>query len=116
MLRVVPINERGELDLEAYRTAAVGAHQDRGARARLERAGHDQSGRGDDRAGARARRRRAGRRRAGGAAHAVDVQALDCDFFVLLEPQDVRADRHRRALRQAGRCSRRCRRSRAAAT
>ena len=27
----------------------------------------------------------------------VDVQALDCDFYVFSGPQGVRADRHRRA-------------------
>ena len=31
----------------------------------------------------------------------VDVQDLDCDFYVFTGPQDLRADRHRRALRQA---------------
>ena len=32
----------------------------------------------------------------------VDVQALDCDFYVVLRPQALRPDRHRRALRQGG--------------
>jgi cysteine desulfurase/selenocysteine lyase len=31
----------------------------------------------------------------------VDVQALDADFFVFSGPQDLRPDRHRRAVRQA---------------
>ena len=52
--RVVPINELGEIDLDAYARAAVAAHADRRHRPRLERARHDQSDRGDDRAGARA--------------------------------------------------------------
>ncbi len=36
----------------------------------------------------------------------VDVQALDCDFYVFSGPQGVRPDRHRRGVRQ-GRTSRR---------
>ena len=116
-LRVVPIDDRGELDLEAFarllspRTQIV-------AMSATSRTRSARSTRRDDhRAGARRRRRGAGRRRAGGVPHcAVDVQALDCDFYVLLGPQDVRPDRHRRALRQGARCSRRCRRTRAAAT
>ena len=46
----------------------------------------------------------------------VDVQALDCDFYVLLRPQDLRAHRHRRSLRQDRRSSRRCPPGRAAGT
>ena len=46
----------------------------------------------------------------------VDVQALDCDFYVVLRPQGLRADRHRRRLRQSPTCSTRCRPGRAAAT
>ncbi len=37
--------------------------------------------------------------------HPVDVQALDADFYVLLRPQALRPDRHRRALRQGASCS-----------
>ena len=40
-----------------------------------------------------------------GAVHMpVDVQDLDCDFYRLHRPQGLRADRHRRALRQEGAC------------
>ncbi len=47
---------------------------------------------------------------------AVDVQALGADFYVFTRPQDLRPDRHRRAVRPRGRARRRCRRSSAAAT
>ena len=42
-------------------------------------------------------------------------QAWDADFVALHRPQDARADRHRRAVGAATSCSRRCRRSSAAA-
>ncbi len=46
----------------------------------------------------------------------VDVQDARLRLLRLLGPQDLRADRHRRPLRQDARCSRRCRPGRAAAT
>ena len=49
-IRVVPINDAGELDLDEYKRALQRAHEVRRRRARLERARHDQSGQGDDRA------------------------------------------------------------------
>ena len=41
----------------------------------------------------------------------VDVQALDCDFYVVHWPQAVRADRHRRAVGAARTARDGCRRS-----
>ena len=58
----------------------------------------------------------AGGRRAGRAAHGSGCAAAGLRFLRLLRPQDVRADRHRRAVRQGARCSTPCPRGRAAAT
>ena len=114
-IKVVPINDLGEIDQDAY-DAAVVAHEDRRRRPRLERARHDQPDQGDDRAGARGRRGGARRRRAGRAAPADRRAGSRLRLLRAVEPQDVRPDRHRRALRPQARCSRRCRRIRAAAT
>ena len=46
----------------------------------------------------------------------VDVQAIGCDFYAFSGHKIYGPDGHRRALRQARRCSRRCRPTRAAAT
>ena len=43
MLRVAPINDRGEIDLDAYEALLSDAHEDRRGRPRVERARHDQS-------------------------------------------------------------------------
>ena len=51
-LRVIPMNDAGELLLDEYDGAAERAHKVRGGDARLKRARHDQSDQGDDRAGA----------------------------------------------------------------
>ena len=51
-----------------------------------------------------------------GAVHLpVDVQDLDCDFYCVHRPQALRADRHRRALRQARAAQAPCRPTWAAA-
>ncbi len=68
------------------------------------------------RTGARARDPGARRRRAGRRAHAGRRAGARLRLLCLLRPQGVRPDRHRRALRPRPRCSRRCRRIRAAAT
>ena len=68
-LRVVPINDAGELQLDEFEALLGAAHEDRRGRARLERARHASTRcKRIDRARARARRAGAGRRRAGGAA------------------------------------------------
>ena len=103
-LRVIPMNDRGELLLEEYekllnprtRMVAVGA--------RLQRAGHHQPGAADHRDGAPRRRPGAGRRRAGGAAHEGGRAGAGRRFLHLLRPQGVRADRHRHPLRQEPSC------------
>ena len=114
-LRVVPIDDAAR-SISTHARGAVAADADRGDQPCVERARNRQPDRADDRAGARARRRRAGRRRAGGAALAGRRAGARLRLLRVLEPQDVRADRRRRALRHGGRCSRRCRRIRAAAT
>ena len=70
----------------------------------------------DDRARARAGAFRARRRRAGRAAHGRRRAGARLRLLRLLRPQDLRPDRHRRALRQERVCSKRCRPGRAAAT
>ncbi len=69
-LRVIPMNDAGELLLDEYDGLAERAHEAGRGDARLERARHDQSDQGDDRAGAQVRRAGADRWRAGRAAHA----------------------------------------------
>ena len=116
-LRVIPVDDSGQVLLEEYAAPAQRPHQAGGGHAGLQRAGHRDAGEGDRRAGAPRRRARAGRRRAGGRRTcACDVQALDADFFVFSRPQGLRADRHRRGLRQARDARATCRRGKAAAT
>ena len=83
------------------REAAEPAHAAGVAGARLQRARHGDAGRRDDRDGAPLRRARAGGRRAGRVAHAGGRPGARLRLLCLLGPQDVRADRHRRRLRQA---------------
>ena len=105
-LRVAPINDAGEVPLEALETAALAAHQARLRRPRLERARHGHAGEADRRAGARAgASRSSSTARRSAPRMPVDVQDLDCDFYAFSGPQDVRAHGHRRALRQ-GRAAR----------
>ena len=65
---------------------------------------------------ARRRRARAGRRRAVGGPRADRRARAGRRLLRVLGPQGLRADGHRRPLRAARRCSRRCRPGRAAAT
>ena len=82
MLRVAPIDDAGELMLDEFERAARPAHAARRGGARLERAGHRQPGARDHRAGARAAASPVLVDGAQAAPHlAVDVQALDCDFY-----------------------------------
>ena len=80
-LRVVPITDAGELRLDEFEKLLDAADQARRRRARLQRAGHDQPGQGDHRAGPR----RGVPVLIDGAQAVphmrVDVQELDCDFY-----------------------------------
>ena len=69
-LRVAALADDGSVPLDEFESLLSPAHEAGGGGARLQRAGHDQPGAPDDRAGPRARRARADRRRAGGAAPA----------------------------------------------
>ena len=115
-LRVAPVDDRGQVILEEYekllgpKTRLVSFTQVSNAlgtitpaREMIEMA---------HRHGAR----RAPRRRAGRLAHARRRAGARLRLLRLLRPQGVRADGHRRRLRQAASCSRRCRRGKAAAT
>ena len=77
----------------------VAANANRGHGARVECAGDNQSDQANHRAGARAWRGRAGRRRPGRAAPRRRCAGARLRFLRLLEPQDVRSDGRRRALR-----------------
>ncbi len=68
-LRVIPCNDAGELLLDDYAKLFNSQYQTCSHHPRLQCAGHDQSGQGDDRHRAPARRARAGRWRTGCAAH-----------------------------------------------
>ena len=91
----------------ARRRARARRRAARGVHARLERARHDQPGRGDDRAGARRGRGVARGRRPGGAAHAGRRRGDRRRLLRVDRPQGARADRHRRAARPRARSSRR---------
>ena len=81
-LRVIPINDRGELILEEYEKLLESAHPNGGGGARFERAGHHQSGARDHRDGApRAALPCWSTARRPCRTCKVDVQALDCDFY-----------------------------------
>ena len=100
----------------AVRGAAQPAHQARRGDACRQRHRRRAAGREHRAARARQGRQGAGRRLPGGAAAAGRRAGARLRFLCLLRPQDLRPDRHRRALRQARRCSTRCRPGRAAAT
>ena len=82
-VRAAPITDAGELDLDALRRLLTRAHPAGRRDPRVERARHDQPGRASSsrwrtRAAFRCWSTARSRRRT----CAVDVQALDCDFFV----------------------------------
>ena len=99
-LRVAPINDAGELLLDEFEKLLAPRTKLVAVVARLQRPGHGQSGAADHRDGARARHPGAGRRRAGRAAPASGRAGAGLRLLRLLRAQAVRADRHRRALRQ----------------
>ena len=101
-LRYLSVSEDGQLSLdELDAILAEGKREARVGRPRVERAGHDQPGGRDRRAGPRRRRCLGGRRLAGGAA---DARRRGRDRRGLLRvdgPQGARPHRHRRAARAA---------------
>ena len=101
VLRVVPMDDRGELVMEEFERLLTPTNEDGGGRPRVERARHRESGRSRScawRTTSAPRCSSTVRRRS----HHLptDVQALGADFYVFTGPQDLRADRHRRALRE----------------
>ena len=76
------------------------AHQDGRHHAHVERAGHRRADQGGRAHRARARHSGAGRRQPGRRAHAGRRAGPRLRLLRLHRPQDLRADRHRRALRQ----------------
>ena len=106
---------RRQLPDRRIREAARPAHQDGRDHADVERARHRGAGEGGHQARACARHSGAGRRRAGRRAPGRRRARSRLRFLCLHRPQALRADRHRRALRQIRACSRPCRRSTAAA-
>ena len=113
-----PITDARRAATSTHSTRLLGrAHAPRRRGARLQRARHDQPGARDGRSRARAAGVPVLVDGAQAAPHLpVDVQALGLRLLRLLGPQDLRPDRHRRALRARRRCSKRCRPGRAAAT
>ena len=115
-LKVVPITARGEVDFDAFERCSR-------PRTRLVALAHVSNALGTivpvERFIAAARERGVPVLLDGAQAvphMRVDVQALDCDFYCFSAPQDVRPDRHRRAVRPRGAARSACRRGRAAAT
>ena len=87
-----------------------------GRRARLQCARHHPAGQAHHRRGTCARRARAGRWRAGRAARARRHARAGLRLLRLLQPQALRPDRHRRALRTRSAARTRCPPGKAAAT
>ena len=116
ILKVAPMDDNGDLDRRRIRKAPWPANQAGCLHLGLERPRHRQSGQGHDRGRPSRRRRGPGRRRAGRAPPRARRAGSRLRFPGFLRPQDLRPDRHRRALRQASACWKRCRPGRAAAT
>ena len=115
-LRVLPIDDSRRLEARGAGPPPRAADAHRRDLARLERARHDQP-----REDGHRRRSRAGDpgprgRRPGGPPHEGRRAGARLRLLRLLEPQDVRPDRHRRALREGGVARRSCRPTRVAAT
>ena len=115
-LRYLTLTDSGELSLDELDAVLARGPREAGRRrARVERAGHDQPGRRDRRAGARGRRGDARRRLAGGAADAGRPARARRGLLRLDRPQGARP--HRSGCCTAGAsCWRRCGPSSAAAT
>ncbi len=99
-LKVAPIDKRGELIWDQFEALLSTAHENRGRRARIERARHDPA----DQAHHRCRspcRRNCRRRRAHRQSRTtrVDVQALGADFYAFSAHKLLRPHGHRGALR-----------------
>ena len=115
-LRVVPIDDRGDLIMDEFERLLTDAHEDRRRRARVERARHDQSGRRD-----RARRRTAPAPPCWSTARRRRITCRSTSRrsapTSTSSPATSSTGRPASACSTGGRrCSRRCRRSSAAAT
>ena len=107
-LRMIPLDEQGELDLSVLdEVVRGGERQGRRDEPDLELARHDQPGREARRVGARAGRDLRLRRGAGRAAHEGRRAGARRRLPRDLGPQDVRAERRERALGDAPSCCRR---------
>ncbi len=95
-------HREGRADRREVHRAPDAAREARRRRARLERARHDQSGRRARARGAQARHSAARRRLAGDAAPAGRRARARLRFLRADRPQDVRPDRHRRAVGAQG--------------
>ena len=116
-LRVVPINERGELRMDEFHGHAGSAYPPRVGRARVECARHRISPVADIVAAAKERDIPVLLDGAQAIPHQpVDVTALGCDFYAFSGHKMFGADRHRRAVRARGNGSSGCRPTRGAAT
>ena len=80
-LRVIPMNDRGELQIDAVDRPAERTHETRGCGARVKRPRHTQSGGLNCGNGARTWYPRSSGWSTGGPHFKVDVQALGCDFY-----------------------------------
>ena len=83
VLKWAPIDDDGNFLLDEFEKLLDAAHQDGGDHADVERARHRRAGQGGGPARPCARHSGAGRRQPGAPCTCrVDVQALDCDFYV----------------------------------
>ena len=105
-LRVVPILDSGELDMEAFARLLTPRTRIVAISAAVECAGHSEPDRGDHPRRARGRRRGPDRRRPGGVPHARERRRARLRLLRHDRAQALRPDRHRRPLRQ-GRAARR---------
>ena len=115
VIKWAPVDDDGNFLIDEFEKLLDAAHQDGRDHPHVERARHHRAGQGGGAARACARHSGAGRRQPGGGASRRRRAGHRLRLLRLHRPQDLRADRHRRAVRQVRACSRPCRRSMAAA-
>ena len=82
VIKWAPVDDDGNFLIDEFEKLLTQAHQAGRDHPDVERARHHRAGQGSRQARARARHSRAGRRRQGAVHLPVDVQDLDCDFYV----------------------------------
>ena len=101
VIKWAPVADDGTFLLDEFEKLLTDADEDRRHHPHVERARHGGAGEGGGADRPRPRHPGAGRRQPGGRAPAGRCPRPRLRLLLLHRPQDLRADRHRRALRQA---------------